>query len=124
MQSIATFILVGYFLLTHHVEACQAAYNYWAVLALDIFAIIFWLSSMAYLAATRSAFIYPTSIYDCVNYGYGGICYKKRDTDMTKRDVATYGYLDMLSASAGLAALEMFVSLHPLACPRLSESTS
>jgi hypothetical protein len=70
---------------------------------------------MSYLAATRSAFIYPTQIIDCVNYGFGSICYKKRDTDFTKRDVATYGYLDTMSASAGLAGLELFVSLHPLA---------
>jgi hypothetical protein len=122
MQSLATFIVVGYFLITHYAAACQAAYNYWAVLALDIFAIIFWLSSMAHLAATRSVFIYPTEIIDCVNYGFGGICYKKRDADITKRDVATIGYLDMMSASAGLAGLELSVSLHPFARSCLSES--
>jgi hypothetical protein len=124
MQSLATFIVVLYSLLTQHVKACQAAYNYWAVLALEIFAIIFWLSSMANLAATRSAFVFPVSISGCVNYGYGGICYKKRDTGSTKRDVATSGYLDMISASAGLAGLETFVSLHPLARQSLSVSTS
>lgn len=105
-------------------EDCQAAYNYWAVLALDIFAIVFWLSSMGCLAATRGAFIYDVTFIDCLDYGYGAICYKKRDNGLTKRDIATVGYLDMMSASAGLAGLEVFGSLHPLARPCLSESIS
>jgi hypothetical protein len=79
-------------------------------LALEIFAIIFWLSSMAALAALRATFVIPTEINGCVNYGYGGICYKKRDT-IEKRAVATYGYLNMISAAAGLSAIEMFVPL-------------
>jgi hypothetical protein len=95
--------VVFYSLLTYHIEAWHAAYNYWAVLALEIFAIIFWLSSMAALAAKRATFFIPASVDGCVNYGYGGICYRKRD-------FATYGYLDMMSASAGLSALEMYVS--------------
>jgi hypothetical protein len=114
MQSIATFIVVLYSVLTYHVEACHAAYNYWAVLALDIFAIIFWLSSMGYLAATRSGYIFPV-VYDGIICPYYYDSYdcaiKKRDIDLMKRDVANYPYLNMMSASAGLAGLEMFLSL-------------
>ena len=92
-------------------EACRVAYNYWAVLALEIFAIIFWLSSMANLAATRSAFVY--SVYNTCLFDY--YCYKKRDTGLTERDIATYGYLDTMSAAAGLSGLEMYIFLHHLA---------
>lgn len=104
-------IIVVYAILTNNVSSCAGAYNYWALLALEIFGVIFWLSSMAALAATRAAFVFPTEINGCVNYGYGGVCYKKRELE--KRAVATYGYLDMMSAAAGLSAIEMFVTLLP-----------
>jgi len=75
--------------------------------------VIFWLSAMAALAATRATFTIPTEINGCVNYGYGGVCY--RDV-LEKRAVATYGYLDMMSAAAGLSAIELCV---PLKTPTL-----
>jgi hypothetical protein len=66
---------------------------------------------MAALAATRSTFVVPITINECVNNGYGGVCDRKRD--LLKRNyVATNGYLAMMSAAAGLAALEMFAILH------------
>jgi hypothetical protein len=118
MQSLATIIIASYAISTQYISSWNVAYNYWAVLALDIFGVVFWLSSMAALAATRSTFVIPTTIDECVNYGYGGICDKKRD--LLKREyVATFGYLDMMSGSAGLAALEMFVILHLWASRRL-----
>ncbi|KAF2810328.1 uncharacterized protein BDZ99DRAFT_563235 [Mytilinidion resinicola] len=107
ITSLGTFIIVGYSVATSRIASLHSAYNYWAVLALDILAAIFWLASMADLAATRTSFKYPTTINGCVNYGYGGICYRKRDLE--KRAVATYGYLDMMSACAGLSALNMSV---------------
>jgi len=58
---------------------------------------------MAGLAAKRSAFRIHTSITSCYNDGYGGVCIR----DLAKRDVATYGYLNMISASAGVSAIEM-----------------
>ena len=76
---------------------------------------------MANLAATRSAFISVT--YDTCLYSYYD-CFKKRDTGLAKRDTATYGYLDTMSASAGLSGLETYISLHPPTRPSLSESTS
>jgi hypothetical protein len=78
---------------------------------------------MADLAATRSTFVVPVRINECVNYGNGGICDKKRD--LLKREyVATYGYLDMMSSAAGLAAIEMFVILHLWAAIRLYRKTA
>jgi hypothetical protein len=112
-QSIATIIVVLYSVLTYHIEAWHAAYNYWAVLALDIFAIIFWLSSMASLAATRSRYIFPVVYTGFIcpdDYDSYDCAIKKRDLDLMKRDIATSSYLDMMSASAGLAGLEMFLS--------------
>ncbi len=104
-QSLATFIIVSYGLLTQAIRSLQSAYNYWAILALEIFAIIFWLATMALLASTRAAFIYPAYISGCYNDGYGGYCYAKRDTY-----VATNGYLNMMSAAAGFSAIELFVA--------------
>ncbi|KAH8592999.1 hypothetical protein B0O99DRAFT_226179 [Bisporella sp. PMI_857] len=105
--SLATLVIVVYNLLTTFIPACKAAYNYWAVLGLEIFGVIFWLSSMAALAATRATFKYPTQINGCVNYGSGGICYKR--SVIQKRDVATNAYLAMMSATAGLSAIEWYV---------------
>jgi hypothetical protein len=123
MQSLATIIIASYSISTQYISGWNVAYNYWAVLALDIFGVIFWLSSMAALAATRSTFIFPTTIDECVNYGDGGVCDKKRD--LIKRGyVATYAYLNMMSGSAGLAAIEMFVILHLWASIRLYRRTA
>ncbi|KAH7305166.1 hypothetical protein BKA65DRAFT_415882, partial [Rhexocercosporidium sp. MPI-PUGE-AT-0058] len=89
------------------------AYNYWALLALDIvgaLGVIFWLSSMAAIASTRSMFKYPTTINACYNDGSGGVCV--RDEGMQKRDVyvATRGYL---AGAAVLSALEIYAPLLP-----------
>ena len=68
---------------------------------------------MASLAALRTTFVYRTTINGCYNDGYGGICYRKRDLDsvtLQKRGyVATFAYLDMMSATAGISALIMYV---------------
>ena len=66
---------------------------------------------MAALAATRAAFVFPTEINGCENYGYGGVCYKKRAIVQKRSFVATDGYLNLMSGTAGLSAIEMFVSL-------------
>jgi len=105
--SLATYIVVLYGILTERIPSWNTAYNYWAIVALDAFLVVFWLSAMGALAATRALFIYPTTINGCINYGSGGICYKKRDLDLAKRDsyVATNGYLSMMSGAAGISAL-------------------
>jgi hypothetical protein len=102
-------IIVLYAGLTSNIASCTPAYNYWAILGLEIFGVIFWLSSMGALAATRASFVFPTTINGCYRYGGEGHCYKKREL-LQKRAVATYGYLNMMSGAAGLSAIEMFVS--------------
>jgi hypothetical protein len=67
---------------------------------------------MGSLAATRATFIIPTTINDCVNDGSGGVCDKRRDLNLQKRAfVATDAYLNMMSAAAGLSAIELSVFL-------------
>lgn len=65
----------------------------WAILALDIVMVIFWLSSMGALAALRAAFTIPVD-----NSGY-----RKRYIFFE----ATQGYLAILAVSAAVAAIEM-----------------
>jgi len=93
--SLMTIIIVLYDELTSRLASCQAAYNYWAVVALEAFSIIFWLSSMAALAATRATFTIP----------------------LVKRQFifeASNGYLDMMSAAAGISGLELILFIATL----------
>ena len=46
-------------------------------------------------------------------FGYGGVCYKKREF-LEKRAVATHGYLNMMRGAAGLSAIAMSVLALPL----------
>ncbi|RFU29214.1 hypothetical protein B7463_g7115, partial [Scytalidium lignicola] len=109
---IATWIMLTYILVVNLVESSRGAYNYWAVLALEVVSVIFWLSAMAALAATRATFTVPTTINECVHTDNGGVCDKKRDVsgNLYKRAyVATDSYLDMMSAAAGISAIEMIL---------------
>jgi hypothetical protein len=98
LQSIATFIIVAYYIVsgTYHVES----YNRWAVLALDIFGVIFWLISFA-LLADWSANAYSGSYW----YGYAydpwpyGAPYQVDRRSLVKHDPS-----GKYSASRGLAA--------------------
>lgn len=96
--------------------ALTSAYNYWAILGLDIFAIVFWLISFALLAWEVSVFgwgVYDygysgdSSCYDYLGYSY---CYKKRDVSSVISKRATtdlYTYRNALAAAAGLGGLEL-----------------
>jgi len=108
--TLATMIITIYYIVA--VVALPAAYNYWAVLSLDIFAIIFWLISFALLASEISgygwgvSYSYSGSSY-CDAYGY---CYKKRDNSVAKRATTNvYTYRDALAAAAGLGGLEFIL---------------
>lgn len=103
--SVVTIIIVLYGVLTSKIPKWSVAYNYWAVLALDIFGVIFWLSAMGALAALRASFIYEVFVNGCGHSGGigGGYCYKKRE--ITKRAVAGDGYLAAMSAAAGMSAI-------------------
>jgi len=107
--SLATIVVILYTVLTSSVNALKAAYNYWAVLGLEIFMVVFWLASMAALAALRATFTIPVEIDGCFNDGTGGVCFKKRQ--LMKRAVATKGYLNMIAGSAALSAIIMLVSI-------------
>ncbi|KAI1768130.1 hypothetical protein GGR53DRAFT_13780 [Hypoxylon sp. FL1150] len=76
------------------------AYNYWAILGLDIFLVVFWLISFAILAAqVAAAFAY----YDEVRDEYDD------DYDLSDYDTAVTVYGSCLAAAAGLGAVEFLL---------------
>ncbi|KAK6948856.1 hypothetical protein Daesc_008927 [Daldinia eschscholtzii] len=93
--SIATLITSIYCLIAHF--GPPKAYNYWAILGLDIFLVIFWLISFAILGAQiGSAF----ALYYSYRSLYGSL-YEASDYDVT---INTYG--GCLAAAAGLGGVE------------------
>jgi hypothetical protein len=89
------------------VTALPAAYNYWAILSLDIFAIVFWVISFSLLAWEVAAYGWAVSYsYSyCDAYGY---CYKKRDLE-ARATTNVYTYRNALAAAAGLGGLELYI---------------
>ncbi|TVY26126.1 hypothetical protein LHYA1_G003982 [Lachnellula hyalina] len=106
--AIATIIIAVYSLVSSTV--LKTAYNYWAIVALDIFAIIFWIISFSYLASTTAAASnWYGSSYTCDDYYYY-YCYKKRDAPLVPRattNVVTYRH--SMAAAAGLGGLEFIL---------------
>jgi len=100
--SLATMIIVGYILASEMLVT--GLYNYWAILGLDIFAMIFWLISFALLASEVAAF-------SIIDYCYGYYCYKKRDfSDLSKRATTNpHTYRNAMAAASGLGALEFIL---------------
>ena len=94
--AIATFIIVGYYLLS--TIRLVSLYNKIAVLVLECFMVIWWLSTWAYLASWAAAF---TLIDDPVCDGYGN-CY---GDDSYFNNWASYR--DALAAAAGIGALNL-----------------
>jgi hypothetical protein len=89
--------------------AVPAMYNYWAVLGLDIFAIIFWIISFSLLASEVAAYQIVTYSDTCAYY-YNGYCYKKRGLNFLPKRVATtnvYTYRNSMAAASGLGGLEL-----------------
>jgi hypothetical protein len=107
-------IVVTYALVSEKAPNCRNAYNIWAILSLDLFMAILWLSSMGANAALRASFVYNVNA-DCyddgsaVNAGHCTIW--KRREGLTKRVTAVAGQtaLAEISAVAGLSALVMYV---------------
>ncbi|OBT40519.1 hypothetical protein VE00_08992 [Pseudogymnoascus sp. WSF 3629] len=111
--TLATIIIAVYYIIA--TTALTSAYNYWAILGLDIFGIIFWLISFALLAWEVAVFGW--GLYD---YGYSGgstcydypYCTKKRDVSSVIGKRATmdvYTYRNALAAAAGLGGLEFIL---------------
>ena len=96
--------------MTEKVPSANIAYNIWAVLSLDTFLAILWLSSMGANAALRATFLYSV---DTVCYNDGGafnseFCGDAKRDGLQKRDaVASNAGLAEISAIAGLSALQM-----------------
>ncbi|KAI1374332.1 hypothetical protein F4677DRAFT_176658 [Hypoxylon crocopeplum] len=95
--SIATLLTSIYCLVAHY--GPPKAYNYWAVLGLDIFLVIFWLISFAILAAqVAAAFALYAEYSDYYDY-YG----------ITNYDTAITTYGACLAAAAGLGGFEFLL---------------
>jgi len=93
----AVYILVATF-------AFPIAYNYWAILGLDIHGVLFWLISFALLASEVST--YKSDVVDVVNNCVWefGVCYYKRA--ILKRDTTVSDYYHAMAATAALGAFE------------------
>ncbi|KIW01995.1 uncharacterized protein PV09_06505 [Verruconis gallopava] len=94
---ILTLIIVTYDLVAE--KAAKAAYNMWAVLALDILMVIFWLSAMGSMAALRAAFTVPVTI----------TTYKRVITKRYYYAWAGNTYLAILAGAAGVSAIELIL---------------
>ncbi|KAI1205578.1 uncharacterized protein F4807DRAFT_275267 [Annulohypoxylon truncatum] len=76
------------------------AFNYWAILGLDIFLVIFWLISFALLAAqVAAAFVYYDDYSDYYDDYY----------DLSSYDTAIKTYIGCLAGAAGLGGVEFLL---------------
>lgn len=74
--AIATIIITIYYIVVEFSASAWKSYNYWAVLALDIFALIFWLISFALMAAQTAPFangFTVCGVYECIYYPLEGV---------------------------------------------------
>jgi hypothetical protein len=105
-KAIATIIITVYIIVSS--TATPVAYNYWAILGLDIFAIVFWIIAFPLLASEVAGFdivsVDVAPVSGCDYYGYD-LCYIKRS--VVKRDLNLYTYRNALAAAAGLGGLEL-----------------
>ncbi|KAI8157839.1 hypothetical protein K4K49_001948 [Colletotrichum sp. SAR 10_70] len=107
-KSLFTWIIVVYSLFTEKIPGLRKAYQIYAVLALDLFLCILWLSTMGAAAARRSTFVVPVNA-SCSSDGSAvnsGVC-----TVVKRYIIMGNGALAMLSAIAGLSALELILFL-------------
>jgi len=105
--ALATMIIAVYNIVSS--TGLKVAYNYWAILGLDIFAIVFWIISFSYEAwTTAAATDWYESVYTCT--WYDGYCYKKRDLPLVSRATTNvYTYRNSMAAAAGLGGLEFIL---------------
>jgi hypothetical protein len=112
-KAIATIIITVYIIVS--TTATPLAYNYWAILGLDIFAIVFWIIAFPLLASEVAGFVVVSVAVDvapisgCDYYGYN-LCYKKKrgaGAGLVKRELNLFTYRNALAAAAGLGGLEL-----------------
>jgi hypothetical protein len=109
---------VSYNLVTKYVASLNSFWNQFAVIGADAIMVIFWLSSMGASAALRSSFKYSVTVDGCYNNGSdinSETCVVERGLE-ARGAVASSAGLSMMSAVAGLSALEMYA---PSSCPPL-----
>jgi hypothetical protein len=92
-QGISTFITLAYILISEFFF--QQAYNFWAVLALECFAILFWLVSFALLAS-------EVNEIRCLTFGCFDYAYYKRSLLGTANT-----FYNTMAAVAGLGGLQL-----------------
>lgn len=101
-QSLITWVVIAYIVLTEKLPSAHQAYNIIAVLALDGFLVIMWLATFAAVAAKRAAFVVDVDVGSC--YSDGSLIDSK--TCFTKRGVILFeSGLAIMAAIAGLGAL-------------------
>lgn len=106
LQSLITWVVVAYVVLTEKMPSMHKAYHVIAVLALDGFLVIMWLATFAAVAAKRAGYIYDVDVSSC--YSDGSLVDSK--TCFTKRGVILFeSGLAMMAAIAGLGALVWYV---------------
>lgn len=69
LQSVLTWVALGYILLSEKLTSLRSAYNIFAVLGVDLFMTILWLAAMAVNARHRAAFVVPVEISGCSDDG-------------------------------------------------------
>ncbi|ROW14160.1 hypothetical protein VPNG_04193 [Cytospora leucostoma] len=99
--AVATLIITVYYVVVEFGPV--NGYNYWAVLALDIFAIIFWTASFALLASQIAPYMGGYTVCD----------YYECDTYALTGDELTFGAC--LCAAAGLGGVETILFMVALA---------
>ncbi|KAF9872549.1 hypothetical protein CkaCkLH20_10046 [Colletotrichum karsti] len=107
-MSLFTWIIVLYAVLTEKIPGLRKAYHVYAVLALDLFLCILWLSTMGATAARRSTFTVSVTA-SCSSDG--STVNSGRCTILKRYIVMGQGALAMFSAIAGLSALQLILFL-------------
>ncbi|KAG5915342.1 hypothetical protein E4U53_004496, partial [Claviceps sorghi] len=105
--SIMTWIIVFYALSTEKITAWHKAYHVVAVLALEAFLVILWLTTFAAAAARRATFSQPAYVSGCYDDGSlinSKTCARKRAL-LGKRAILFRSGQVMFSAMAGVGAL-------------------
>ncbi|KAK0100106.1 hypothetical protein ONS96_008041 [Cadophora gregata f. sp. sojae] len=105
-QAIATITIAVYYIAS--VTFRPVFFNYWAVIGLDIFGLIFWLTSFALLASEAAAWTVITHFGDNRAYSTTAYCCRKRALAQ-KRSTDHHTYRNAMAAGAGLGGLEFFI---------------
>jgi hypothetical protein len=103
-----TWLVVVYKFLTLYVGSLKQYQHQYASLAINAVMAVFWLATMGAAAALRASFKYSVTIEGCYNDGSlvnSETCVVERDLHK-RAAVATQAGLAMMSAIAGLSALE------------------